>query len=457
MSVDLYKEDLMLTQTDSGDTASDVFRPIHYLGSKLRVLEQIERLTAEICGTGPVCDLFSGSGTVSHYLAKKRDVVCNDVQEYSKTINSGLLCSRLDEHDIQTLLSITERAKNSEVFNELSDAMSGLISYEKDSINAAENGSPEALCELIEFGSIAAYYPSMNERLNKLLYNAKINISMSPNANKYNLLTTYFGGVYFSFCQTVAFDAIKSIIDSLPVPLRDVANTAALNSLSELVNTVGKQFAQPLRPRDKNGIPKKNLAHSVRRDRDKDVFACFNTSIRAVLNNNRFRVGNVSLKSDFSDLPLNYRGDLSGIYADPPYTRDHYSRFYHVLETYCLYDYPEISVVKKNGVLTPSRGVYRASRHQSPFCIRSQASDAFRSIFLLGKKYECPILISYSPFENATSHPRVMSLDDIVELGREFYKTVSIESAGKLRHSKLNKSSLHLPASEQAEVFIVAE
>lgn len=162
MSVDLYKEDLMLTQTDSGDTASDVFRPIHYLGSKLRVLEQIERLTTEICGTGTVCDLFSGSGTVSHYLAKKRDVVCNDVQEYSKTINSGLLCSRLDEHDIQTLLRITERAKNSEVFNELSDAMSGLISYEKDSINAAENGSPEALCELIEFGSIAAYYPSMN-------------------------------------------------------------------------------------------------------------------------------------------------------------------------------------------------------------------------------------------------------------------------------------------------------
>ena len=34
------------------------------------------------------------------------------------------------------------------------------------------------------------------------------------------------------------------------------------------------------------------------------------------------------------------------VYADPPYTRDHYSRFYHVLETISLFDSPIVSKTK---------------------------------------------------------------------------------------------------------------
>ena len=70
------------------------------------------------------------------------------------------------------------------------------------------------------------------------------------------------------------------------------------------------------------------------------------------------------------------------MYADPPYTRDHYSRYYHVLETMSLRDNPEVSMtmIRAGGSPRVSRGVYRADRYQSPFCIKSQAAGAFEEL-----------------------------------------------------------------------------
>jgi adenine-specific DNA-methyltransferase len=65
------------------------------------------------------------------------------------------------------------------------------------------------------------------------------------------------------------------------------------------------------------------------------------------------------------------------IYADPPYAFVHYSRFYHAMETLCLYDYPKLQI--KGGNLV--KGRYREERHQSPFCIRTQVSGAFECLF----------------------------------------------------------------------------
>ena len=69
-----------------------IFRPIHYLGSKLRMLnfieEAIDNIDSEKKG---VCDLFTGSGSVSFHLSYKKPVVSVDVQEYSRIICSAIL------------------------------------------------------------------------------------------------------------------------------------------------------------------------------------------------------------------------------------------------------------------------------------------------------------------------------------------------------------------------------
>ncbi|MFQ2084968.1 DNA adenine methylase [Aeromonas veronii] len=459
MPIHLQQDAQILPQRDDNSTTSSIFRPIHYLGSKLRVVTQIQNIIESLAPEGStICDIFSGSGTVSHYLASNYNVIANDIQEYSRVINSGLLCSELNDEKIAKLQEIIPKAKSSQIYDSLTSIFSNLVFLEKESIQLAENGNPFPLCDLIEHGSIICSElskPSRN-KLSEELFNCHTKISNNPLALHHSLISTYFGGVYFSYTQAIQFDAIKSQIKLLPLELQDLGNTVILNVMSELVNTVGKQFAQPLRPRDKNGEPKKNLYKTIKKDREKDVFSYYESALTLALKNIKYRKGNKSIKGDFKDISIHYKNDISVIYADPPYTRDHYSRFYHVLETCCLYDFPKISMAKKNGLIIPSRGIYREDRHQSPFCIRSQAKTAFHSLFELSNHYQASLLISYSPFENDSgSHPRVLSIDDIADIGKNFSKKIDIISAGELKHSKLNRSDLHLPATSLAETFII--
>ena len=68
------------------------WRPIHYLGSKLRLAESIRDHLSELDPSGgPVCDLFAGSGTVSLALSCDRNVVAADIQEYSRVLCTALL------------------------------------------------------------------------------------------------------------------------------------------------------------------------------------------------------------------------------------------------------------------------------------------------------------------------------------------------------------------------------
>ena len=48
------------------------------------------------------------------------------------------------------------------------------------------------------------------------------------------------------------------------------------------------------------------------------------------------------------------------VYADPPYFEEHYSRYYHVLNTLCLYDYPSLAVNPQTHEF--SAGRYREDR-----------------------------------------------------------------------------------------------
>jgi len=71
--------------------SAQVWRPIHYLGSKLRVIDAISSLVDRIDpGKGRICDLFAGSGTVSAAIATQRAVTAVDIQEYSRVLCSAL-------------------------------------------------------------------------------------------------------------------------------------------------------------------------------------------------------------------------------------------------------------------------------------------------------------------------------------------------------------------------------
>src|SRR5690606_930023 len=152
---------------------------------------------------------------------------------------------------------------------------------------------------------------------------------------------------------------------------------AIISTASDVVNTVGKHFAQPIRPRSSDGSPKRHIIAKAIRDREIDIPKLFSEWL------DRYRTlkpsGHVhqAIRADYTEA-LSQLEHVGVVYADPPYTRDHYSRFYHVLETMCLWDDPGVSTTRiRAATAIYSRGMYRANRHQSPFCIKSQAPAAF--------------------------------------------------------------------------------
>ena len=75
----------------STETSNDL-RVLHYLGSKLRMLQPIRRAVADVLPTGGrVCDIFAGSGAVSLGLSRNWAVTAVDIQEYSRVLANGIL------------------------------------------------------------------------------------------------------------------------------------------------------------------------------------------------------------------------------------------------------------------------------------------------------------------------------------------------------------------------------
>lgn len=270
------------------------------------------------------------------------------------------------------------------------------------------------------------------------------------------LATTYFGGIYFSYKQAMYIDVILHEIEHAPTEFHNTLMAALLSTASDIVNTIGKQFAQPIRPRNKNGTPKSRLIPQLNKDRELCVFETFENWLRKYIGVNHYAQKHEILCMDYNEALNLIAEDVSIVYADPPYTRDHYSRFYHGLETICRNDFPEISKTSIGGTIRLSRGLYRKNRHQSPFSIKSQAPDAFNNLFQKVSHQGKILMLSYSPYDkDKNSHPRVMELDNLLLLAKQHFKYTKSYSPGVFSHSKLNHTEKHLEASKSGELILV--
>jgi adenine-specific DNA methylase len=269
------------------------------------------------------------------------------------------------------------------------------------------------------------------------------------------LTVRYFGGLYFSYAQAVDIDLLLYETFLEDAAYRDIYLASILSTASDLVNTVGKQFAQPIRPRNADGTPKKNLGKILAKDRTLDTFRVFKGWLECYISLERYGNNHTVYKKDYSEALDLLGSDTKIIYADPPYTRDHYSRFYHVLETLCLRDNPTISTSSIGGVTKLSRGVYREDRHQSPFCIKSKAPEAFETLFSKSRNLNAILLLSYSPYDEKSAHPRLLTIKDLRKTANKYYKHIDIVTPGNFSHSKLNSSDKRLDSSKKAELLMI--
>lgn len=429
------------------------FRTLNYLGSKLRLLDFIEDKVLEVTPQGAgICDLFAGSGCVSRKLSRLHPVVSCDIQGYSKVIGNALLCQFVvTDKMIEDFFT----SLDNESANKLLEVFSPLIELEQ---NAIENKNLDVLTCILEHGSLEVF--NLEHKLSCLsdqLVVVSKNLKKTGLDDVRSLISRYYGGVYFSYKQAVEIDIILENIHRLvSEDNRDFFLAALLSTASDVVDTVGKHFAQPIKARDSKGNIKMTVYNKAVKDKTIDVIALYREWLLKYRNLSKSDCQHITMQGDYVQCLRSLPDNVRTVYADPPYTRDHYSRYYHVLETLTLRDTPKISTVTIHGSTHVSNGIYREDRHQSPFCIKSKAPEAFRKMFELTSSTGRNLLLSYSPYdETKKTHPRVVTMQQLITLAEEYFDNVETVSAGSFKHNKLNSTEHFLEASDEAELLIV--
>lgn len=207
---------------------------------------------------------------------------------------------------------------------------------------AIETKNLEILTEILENGSVEVYSlenkkTTLCHQLQEVLSNLKGNELL----NEKSLISRYYGGVYFSYRQAVWIDVIlESIHRSVAKENRDLFLAALLSTASDMADTVGKHFAQPIKARDSKGNIKITVYNKALKDKTIDVVSLYRDWLLRYISVPRTSHGFCTMQGDYLECLRNLPASIKTVYADPPYTRDHYSRFYHVLETITLRDSP---------------------------------------------------------------------------------------------------------------------
>lgn len=428
-----------------------VFRTLNYLGSKLRLLDFIEENVLKVAAEGQgICDLFAGSGCVSYKLSGRFNVTSCDIQFYSKVICNALLGNvSISVDDVERFIASVRKGKD--VF----ECFNTLIEIEE---RAIKDKDTEILTEILENGSVEVHHIENRPTvLQQQLQDTYEKLKNKGLLNEKSLISRYYGGVYFSYRQSVWIDVIlEAICKFVPKADRDFYLAALLSTASDIVGTVGKHFAQPLKARDSKGNIKITVYNKAVKDKTVDTVELYRDWLLRYISLPKSGSDFFTIQGDYLDCLKNLPDSVTTVYADPPYTRDHYSRFYHVLETIALRDIPTLSITNIRGETHISNGIYRNDRHQSPFCIKSKAIEAFRAMFMIVSQNRKNLLLSYSPYdETKNSHPRVVTMQQLLELARKYFRNVELISAGSFKHNKLNSAEHFLDASEEAEVLIV--
>lgn len=429
------------------------FRPIQYLGNKTRLLDDIGSFMAEM--TSPeerIADLFSGTAVVAGRLGTRNPVTAVDVQAYSEVLARASLIARRD--DFTEFDHIRFNADVAIAVERLSQVFGDLVEREARALTELAAGNVWPMYQIIESSSPLAMASrggetSLSAAVRAMLENDTPDL---PDATA----TITFGGVYFSFDQALRLDALADVISRQPKKRQSVLTAALLGVASEIVNTVGKQFAQPIQLIDRAGRPKALLIRRTLRDRNLPVDDLFKRWLQRWLG---------SIQSDFADhrvvrAPveqfLSTSHDCTAFYADPPYTIDHYSRFYHVLETLVLRDRPRLARMRKGGRDTVMRGLYREERHQSDYCIPSKAPAAFDKLFRATSAKAGKLLLSYSGHAApGEQRPRLIPVDDLILMARRHFVSVSVVEPTFGGHRKLNAAHRNAATERGTERFII--
>ena len=409
--------------------AVDVLRPIQYLGNKQRSLSTILAIVDSLVpSTAAVADFFTGTSVVAQGIASLgRRTIAVDVSRACAAIATATLgAGRGDAVGGAQQLVAMLRDEAADIEDPLRTAWEPFLAAEDRALAAADG---RELLELARFvPQVWRSFPA--PPLLTGLFSAW-NSSVAAGAQCHGLLSPVFAGSYFSVRQALELDARRAAVASLVKeraigPWDEAALITALLAAASLAAfSPGKHFAQPHRTEGDKDLT--FHAGRVLSDRSVSIPRVVDDWIERLHNHGRAASeGHAVLRRSVEDVTADelVTGGVSAVYADPPYTAQQYSRFYHVLDTLAEGVPKRLQVV--NGQVTA--GLYPDGRYLSPYCSKRQARPAFTRLASLCRDAGASLLLSYSTSsKDSTGNARVISLPALLDVVAANYGRDAIE------------------------------
>lgn len=250
---------------------------------------------------------------------------------------------------------------------------------------------------------------------------ARLDLDGNFEKNERERIFTFFADnytdAYFAGRQCRDIDSLRYAIEQIADDnLRYFYLTVLMNAMCKAQSTTG-HFAQFMDKDHNRIIPLRQLSVRNLFYEKIDDFKCF------VKNG----YPNLHFNLDYKELfKLKEMDSVKCFYLDSPYTSDQYSRFYHVLETVCKYDYPKLEHKAK----------YRTDRVQSDFCYKKSAAGEFENIISFCAGKGASLVISYS-------NHGVIPVENIISIADKYYKDVTLKGTD-YEHSSQGKGTIDI-------------
>lgn len=380
---------------------------LQYMGNKSRMLENICIPIIEDAAINKVVDLFAGTGSVGYAISPYKAIVSNDFEYYAYVLNEAILngCV-MTEQELNALYDhIERRYKESEKYLHIEIAAeakylsASLDSYEEYA--TFSNSTPS----VFNNNTDVSIFANLKHLVSKVVPGEQVQNVPFP-----CLFTTYFANAYFGIKQCCQIDAIASAVADLSDDRQRNVLLAVLMTAASSTASSTTHFAQFLT------VKSKSTFKNIKEKRSTDIIALFRDVLSMFSDKgllDRAKKQHQCYNLDFEEcLRTIDMDEHTLVYADPPYFKEHYSRYYHVLNTMCLYDYPELAINYQSKEYAIGR--YRADRNVSDFGKKAKALSAFQRLIDSCAEKKANLVISYS--ENS-----IVKIYELLQLAKSRY------------------------------------
>lgn len=353
-----------------------------YMGHKGRLLPVLgEVLLEEARDAGQVADPFCGSGIVSWFLAENTDLAVHagDLQRFA-SVRAAAVVERTKPLDAHALLASW--------FAAAQERIGHVIAHFPNTMRSID----PAIDDVAEIRSIV-------ERSRR--FSCVVLPPLLDRVDGCWPMSKAYGGYYFSPAQALIFDALRQTLPG-SAPRRAIALAALIEAASRCAAAPG-HTAQPFQPTA-------GAARYIVEAWSRDVWSRVAEAAHAIAGRAARRSGNAAARDFRATLRALQPGDL--VFADPPYSGVHYSRFYHVLET--LTDGREVSVFGQ-GRYPPAE-----KRPASEFSRKTEARRAAAELIELCAASRLKLVLTF-PVGRASNG---LSAQDYIEFGRGRFSRV---------------------------------